>query len=154
MVRAACIVRDAAAVTLNVNHLLLALALFLASPAPAPPPSPCPAADASLGNLRIKVIAERGKADHIIVTGTLTNVGQRDQVADVKQSVVLLRNRIKVGTQIVPALPAGGTLDVAFTVDRPHEERALPLPLGMQLISSDQARNDCARANSTIEKTF
>ena len=155
MVRAACIVRHAAAVTLNVNPLLLALALFSAGPMPsAPPPAPCPAADASLGNLRIKVIAERGKPDHVIVTGTVTNVGQRDQLADVKQLVVLLRNRIKVGTQNIPALPAGGALDVAFTVDRPHRERALPLPLGLQLLSSDQARNDCARANSLIEKTF
>ena len=151
MVRAPCIVRDAAAVTLNVYHLLLALALFPGSPT-APPP--CPAADASLGNLRIKVIAERGKPDHIILTGTVTNIGQRDQLAEVKQSAVLLRNRIKVGTQRVPALPAGGVLDVAFTLDRPHEERALPLPLGLQLVWSDQARNDCARANSLIEKTF
>ena len=100
------------------------------------------------------MIAERGKPDHIIVTGTVTNIGQRDQLADVKQSAVLLRNRIKMGTQRVPALPAGGVLDVAFTLDRPHEERALPLPLGLQLVSSDQARNDCARANSLIEKTF
>jgi hypothetical protein len=153
VVRAACIVRYAAAVTLNVNHLLLALALFSASPAPSAPP-PCPAADASLGNLRIKVIAARGKPDHIIVTGTVTNIGQRDQSADVKQSVILLRNRIKVGTQRVPALPAGGDLDVAFTLNRPHEERTHPLPLGLQLVSSDQERNDCARANSSIEKTF
>jgi hypothetical protein len=153
VVRAPCIVRYAAAVTLNVYHLLLALALFPGSPTPSAPP-PCPAADASLGNLRIKVITERGKPDHIIVTGTVTNIGQRDQLADVKQSAVLLRNRIKVGTQRVPALPAAGVLDVAFTLDRPHEERALPLPLGLQLVSSDQARNDCARANSLIEKTF
>ena len=153
MVRAACIVRYAAAVTLNVNHLLLAFAFFSAGPTPSAPP-PCPAADASLGNFRIKVIADRGKPDHIIVTGTVTNVGRRDQQADVVQSVVLLRNRIKVGAQRVPALPAGGALDVAFRLDRPHEERAFPLPLGLQLLSSDQARNDCARANSSIEKTF
>ena len=153
MVRAPCIVRYAAAVTINVNQLLLALALFSASPTVSGP-RPCPAADASLGNLRIKVIADRGKPDHIIVMGTVTNVGQRDQQADVKQSVALLRNRIKVGAQRVPALPVGGALDVAFTVDRPHEERALPLPLGLQLVSNDQTRNDCARANSLTEKTF
>jgi len=153
VVRPACIVRSITTVTLNVNPLLLALALFGASPAPAAPP-PCPAADAALSSLRIKVVAKRGKPDHIIVTGTVTNVGQRDQSADVRQSVVLLRNRIRVGTQIVPALPANGSLDIAFTIDRPHAERSLPLPLGMQLVPDDQARNDCTRANNLIEKTF
>jgi len=152
MVRSACIVRCRSAVTRSVNHLLLALALFGAAPTAAA--VPCPAADISLSNLRIKTTAERGKPDHIIISGTVTNVGKRDQVADVKQSVMLFRNRIRIGSQTVPALPAAGSTDIAFTIDRSHEERHLPLPLGLQLNPSDPQRNDCARANDSIEKTF
>lgn len=152
MVCAACIVRHRAAVTINVTPLLLALALAGASPAA--PAATCPSPDIALSNLRIKTIAERDHPDHIIITGTVSNVGQRDQAASVKQYVLLLRSHISVGKQRVFALPAGGTVDIAFTINRGHEQRAVPLPLGLQIVPGDARRSDCSHANDLIEKTF
>lgn len=152
MVRATCIVRRHSAVTLNVTSLLLALALASASPVAST--ATCPSPDVALSNLRIKTIAERDRPDHIIITGTVSNVGRRDQASSVKQYVILLRSHISVGKQRVFALPAGGTIDIAFTINRAHEQRAVPLPLGLQLLPGEARRSDCSHANDLIEKTF
>ena len=135
--------------------VLLAGSLALAAPA-----TPCPGSDISVSDLRIEVIkGSAGPAtnDRLLITGVFTNVGARSQQPHVAQHAELLRGGAVVAEQPLPALAAGVAYPLQFRIFRATSQRTDPVEVLVRYVLDDQhraPRNNCSRANDSLQKTF
>ncbi len=134
---------------------LLAGVLAMASPAP-----PCPGSDISVTDLQIKVIkgsAKAATADRLLITGVFSNIGALPQEPHVAQHAELLRDGNVVAKQPLAALAAGVMDPLQFRIFRDTSQRTDPIEVLVRYVLDDPkraARNNCARTNDSLTKTF
>lgn len=135
--------------------VFLAGVLALASPAP-----PCPGSDISVTDLQIKVIKGSAKAatdDRLLITGVFSNIGEESQEPHVAQHAELLRDGNIVAKQPLPALATGVAYPLQFRIFRATSQRTDPIEVLVRYVLDDPkraARNNCARLNDSLTKTF
>jgi hypothetical protein len=130
---------------------LLSYALLAATPA-----CPAEAADMMITEIRVKVVRHRQEPDHYIITGIVKNTGGLSQLPGIAQSVGLVRDGRVLAQQAVPTLGAGVGYTVAFSVERPRDERGTPFPVTLQYVfeRGDRLRNDCSGTKNSLTQTF
>lgn len=124
-------------------------------------PSPsCSGGDISVTALRINVVkgsARTATADRLLITGDFTNVGGASQEPHTAQHAELLRDGVVVGTQRLPALAKSVTYPLQFRIFRDTAHRTDPIAVIVRYVLDDSrqpVRNNCARANDSMSKTF
>jgi hypothetical protein len=136
--------------------VFLAGVLAMATPSPAP----CQGSDISVTDLQIKVIkgsVRTATADRLLITGVFSNIGTESQLPHTAQHAELLRDGNVVAQQPLPALAAGVAYPLQFRIFRATSQRTDPIEVLVRYVLDDQQhanRNNCSRANDSLQKTF
>ena len=141
---------------LTPSSLTLTLALLLGMGAATPVaamPAGCSAADPAIVDVHVIGTTHEGGLDHILVGGRVQNIGSEGQPGNVLQRVDYYLNGNRTYTKTIQPLPAGGSQNFSFTV-----ERAAGAGMGtskvsfvLQVLSPEGQRYDCNLANDRAE---
>jgi hypothetical protein len=134
------------------------LALILAMAAGNnPQTATCNGADPAITNVSSVVSTDPAQADHYTLTVTVTNLGSKNQAANVLQSVVIVLDRSKNGEKGIPPLRAGQKYSFTYDVLRASGAAPGTTVVNFHLVMHRPASTgmqDCSTANDSYREVI